>query len=94
MKKTIRQQIIDLLEEKKMSVREISQTIRISEKEVYEHLLHIKHSVKLKKKKLRINPFYCLLCDYIFKDRKRLTKPGRCPRCKRSHISPATYWIK
>ena len=50
--KTIRQQIIELLVEQEMSAREISQTVRIREKEVYEHLFHVARSVNTQKKKL------------------------------------------
>ncbi|HBF42743.1 MAG TPA: transcriptional regulator, partial [Desulfobacteraceae bacterium] len=36
--KTIRKQMIELLDKKEMGVRDISQTLRIREKEVYAHL--------------------------------------------------------
>ncbi len=91
--KTIRQQLIALLEHNPMDAREISQELRISEKEVYEHLSHIDRSVKALKKKLRVKPFRCMTCDYIFRDRKRLTQPGRCPKCKHERIDAALFSI-
>jgi len=91
--KTIRQQIIELLVEQEMSAREISQTVRIREKEVYEHLFHVARSVNTQKKKLVITPSECLGCGYIFKNRKRYTPPGRCPHCKGEHIQNPTYRI-
>ena len=90
---TIRKQMIVLLSNKEMSARELSQAMGIREKEVYEHLSHITRSVAAQGKNLNIRPFRCLGCGYLFQDRKRITRPGRCPRCKRSHIEEATYRV-
>jgi len=49
--KTTRQQMIVLLSESEMSARDISQAMRIREKEVYEHLPHIARSLEAQKKK-------------------------------------------
>ena len=90
---TIRQLIIALLSKEEMSARELSQVIGIREKEVYEHLSHIARSVAAQRKKLIIRPFSCLGCGYVFQDRKRFTRPSRCPQCKGSHIQGATYQV-
>ena len=90
---TIRQQIMALLIEREMSARELSQAIGIREKEVFEHLPHIARSVAVQKKKLIIQPAQCLACGYVFRDRKRFTRPGRCPRCKKSHLDEPKYQI-
>lgn len=91
---TIRQWMIALLSEEEMSSRELSQAIGIREKEVYEHLSHIARSVAAQRKKLIIRPFSCLGCGYVFQDRKRFTRPSRCPQCKGSHIKGATYQVE
>ena len=90
---TIRQQMIVLLSEKEMGARELSQAMRIREKEVYEHLSHIARSAAAQGKKLIILPFRCLVCGYVFQERKRFTRPGRCPRCKRTHVQEPTYQV-
>ena len=90
---TIRQQLISALEENEMTAGELSKSLKIQEKEVFEHLSHIRRTLKNKKKKLLINPFHCMLCDFTFKDRKRLTRPGRCPKCRQGHIEAAAYRI-
>lgn len=91
---TIRQQLISLLEQGEMTARDLSQALRIQEKEVYDHLTHIRRSVKSRKKKLHVEPFSCRNCDFVFKDRRRMTKPGRCPMCKTGRIEAATYRIE
>ena len=90
---TTRKQIISLLKNHEMNARGISKALGIQEKEVCDHLEHIRRSIKTQKKKLIIHPFHCLICDYVFKDRKRLSRPGRCPQCKQGHIEAATYKI-
>ncbi|HDL07450.1 MAG TPA: ArsR family transcriptional regulator [Desulfobacteraceae bacterium] len=90
---TIRRQIISLLSEDEMSVREISKTLAVQEKDIYEHLVHIARTVSVQKKKLITRPFQCLQCGYIFKERQRFTRPSRCPKCKKSHLQMARYRI-
>jgi len=90
---TIRKQMIDLLEVREMSAREISQALGIREKEVYEHLAHIGRSVNANRKKLVITPSRCLGCSYVFKSRKRYTPPSRCPHCKSERIMNPAYRI-
>jgi len=91
---TIRQEIISLLNEEELNALEISQALSIREKEVYEHLAHIKRSLTSHGKRLSITPYRCISCGYIFKDRQRLTRPSRCPHCKEGHIRMALYCIK
>lgn len=90
---TIRQKIISLLRKEEMSAREISGQVGISEKEVSEHLAHIARSVASQDKKVTIRPANCLACGYVFEDRKRFTRPGRCPQCKKSHIQSPRFSI-
>ncbi len=91
---TIRQKIISLLTNEEMSAREISGEVGISEKEVTEHLAHIARSVSSQDKKIEIAPASCLACGYVFENRKRFTRPGRCPQCKKSHILSPRFRIR
>ena len=91
---TVRQQIIELLSREEMGVRDLSQLLGLPEKEVYEHLAHIARTAQGGLgKKLVIRPYRCLLCGYVFKERSRLSRPGRCPRCKKGHLQNATFRI-
>jgi predicted Zn-ribbon and HTH transcriptional regulator len=90
---TIRQEIISRLREEEMSAREISGEVGISEKEVYAHLSHIARSVASQDKKIVITPANCLACGYVFEERKRFTRPGRCPQCKKSRIQSPRFRI-
>jgi predicted Zn-ribbon and HTH transcriptional regulator len=90
---TLRQQIIDLLSESPMTALEISQTVRIPEKDVYRHLTHIRKTVAGKGRKLSFTPCTCLSCGFTFTDRHRLTRPGRCPRCREGRIDHPVFII-
>ena len=90
---TIRQKIISLLIDGELSAREISGQVGISEKEVTEHFVHIARSVASQNKRVVISPADCQTCGYVFEDRKRFTRPGRCPRCKKSHVRSPRFRI-
>ena len=90
---TLRQQIIDLLQEQELTAREISQELGIREKEVYDHLGHIGRSASRLGLQLIVRPCCCLGCGYVFTERKRLTRPGRCPKCRNSHLTAARFTI-
>jgi predicted Zn-ribbon and HTH transcriptional regulator len=90
---TIRQQMIILLSSEQHSAQGLSMALKIREKEVCDHLSHIRHSLASQKRELKVKPAQCLECRYVFDDRARLTKPGRCPRCKGTHIEDPRYRV-
>ena len=91
---THRQQIIDLLYQQAMTAMDISQAVRVSEKDVYRHLAHIQKTMAGQRRKLSFTPCTCLACGFTFTDRRRLTKPGRCPRCRESRIDHPVFKIE
>ena len=90
----IRREIMALLSEGEYGAMDISKIIRISEKEVYEHLDHIGRSLKSQKMKLKITPAVCLECGFKFEGRNRFTSPGKCPKCRGEHIQDPKYGIE
>ncbi len=90
---TIRQQIVELLLDEEMDARDLSREVGVKEKEVYDHLNHIARSMAAKGKQLNIHPSECLNCGYVFKDRTRFTRPGRCPRCRESRLINPSFKI-
>ncbi len=91
---TVRQQIVSFLRQDAMTALEISQAVRVSEKDVYRHLSHIQKSMAGQGKKLAFTPCTCLACGFSFTDRRRLTRPGRCPRCRESRIDHPVFRIE
>jgi predicted Zn-ribbon and HTH transcriptional regulator len=94
MGETIRQQMIELLAGGEYTDRDLSQFLGISEKDVVYHLEHIARSVQGQKRKLKVIPARCMECGFTFEDRRRFSKPGRCPRCKGEHLQDPRYHIQ
>jgi len=93
-KETIRRNIISLLEGNTLSAREISVDVRISEREVYEHLEHIQRTVLKSGHSFIVQPPECRKCGFAFRKRERLKKPGRCPVCRNETITEPLFSIR
>ncbi|MGC2423409.1 MAG: transcriptional regulator [Nitrospirota bacterium] len=109
MPETLRQRIREFISQGPKTVREISQEVRLSEKEVLDHLRHIaaagsagggtkgtgaKGAGAAKGHGMfRIIPSECHSCGFSFAKRKRPGRPGRCPVCKSERISEPRYVI-
>lgn len=91
---TVRQKLIALLTQGDHTIRELSRAVGISEKDVGHHLDHVARSAASHKMKFRMTPPLCLACGHAFEDRKRLAKPGRCPKCKSERIQSPAYRIE
>ena len=92
--KTLRQHIMALLSGAESSAPQLAAALQIKEKEVCEHLAHISRSLSAAGRKLHVHPSTCRKCNYVFKDRRRLTRPGRCPRCKSTYLTEPLFRIE
>jgi predicted Zn-ribbon and HTH transcriptional regulator len=90
---TIRQQMVTVLSEGPHSARDLSKILHIREKEVHDHLNHIARSLSPRKKALVTVPYGCLKCGYVFENRKRFTRPSRCPKCRGERIEEPVFQI-
>ena len=93
-RETIRRNISSLLEGNTLSARDISGDVRISEREVYEHLEHIQRSVLKSDHAFIVDPPVCRKCGFVFRKRERLKKPGRCPVCRNESITEPLFSIR
>ncbi len=91
--RTLRQQIMAVLQNGEWDVRGLSQQLGISEKEVIAHLPHVQRSLAGSGARLVIREAVCRTCGFTFKGRERFTRPGRCPQCRRTHIEPPAFHI-
>lgn len=91
---TLRQEMVALMMQAPMDVRDMAAALDIHEAEAADHLEHIARSLKAQGRALLIKPAYCRECDYIYRKRQRFTRPGRCPHCKSTWIQGAVYFIE
>ncbi|MEF8824514.1 MAG: hypothetical protein V5B78_06200 [Desulfohalobiaceae bacterium] len=92
---TLRQRIISELSEAQepVSLRELSQLVHASEKDLISHLPHVERSLKKSSKVLIRVPAACRNCGFEFTGRKDFKKPSRCPDCRSESISPPQFRI-
>jgi predicted Zn-ribbon and HTH transcriptional regulator len=91
---TLRRHIMTFLREQERDARDLSEALGLKEKEVYEHLVHVERSVAAAGGKFIVIPSQCRLCGYVFENRRRLTRPSRCPQCKRSKLQNPFFRIE
>lgn len=87
---TRRQQIIERLERGPVSARGLSKELGLPISRIVDDLEHVKKSLG---RALNIEPACCEACDYVFADRRRLTAPSRCPRCKSERTTQPYLFI-
>jgi predicted Zn-ribbon and HTH transcriptional regulator len=90
---TIRRKIISVLEGQTLSAKDISADVRISEKEIYEHLEHIQRTLNKSEYIFILAPAVCKKCSFVFRKRDRLKKPGKCPVCRSELIQEPLFSI-
>lgn len=94
MPRTVRQEIVALLEAREWTPRELADRLGLRERELADHLPHVARTLRAGGRRLAVQPAECLACGYLFRDRRRLTAPGRCPRCKSLRIDPPAYRVE
>ncbi|MGI5861043.1 MAG: transcriptional regulator [Myxococcales bacterium] len=91
---TVRAALRRELERGPLTARELSSGVGIRERDVAGHLEHLSRSLEARGDKLVIQPASCLECGYLFRERKRFTTPGRCPRCGSERIEPPAFSVE
>jgi transcriptional regulator len=77
-----------------VSAHEISDRAGVPEKDVASHLEHLQRSSKQRGERLVVKPAECLSCGYVFRGREKLTAPGSCPTCRKSHIASPLFHLE
>ena len=92
---TVRQGILALLEDGfARTALEISSAVRIPEREVVDHLVHLEKTLRARGSKLIRLPAECLSCGFVFRKREKIAGPGKCPLCKGEFISRPSFRVE
>lgn len=92
--RTARQRMIELLSGTRLSAYQLAQMLGISERQVEDHLVHVVKTIaRDRERHFILEPSTCPECHFIFKDRTKLTRPSRCPRCRGESITAPRYGI-
>jgi predicted Zn-ribbon and HTH transcriptional regulator len=92
--RTPRQRIVDLITGNRLSSYQLAQMLGIPERQVEEHLTHVVKTIaRDKTRKFILDPARCQDCYFVFRDRRRLASPSRCPNCRSEGIAAPRYGI-
>ena len=92
---TVRQRMVGLLTGSRLTSYQLAQLLGIPERQVEDHLTHIVKTVaRDRDRRFILEPSGCQECGFVFRDRTRLTRPGRCPRCRSESITVPRYGIE
>lgn len=91
---TPRQRIMRLITETRLSAFQLAQMMGLPERQIEEHLSHIVKTVSRDRGRLfLLEPSSCQHCGFEFRERTRLTRPSRCPRCRSEAITAPRFGI-
>lgn len=92
---TIRQLIMQTITGTLCSSRQLAELAGVPERQVEDHLIHVAKSVaRDRTRRFILEPSRCGDCGFVFRERTRLTRPSRCPRCRSEAISAPLYGIE
>jgi transcriptional regulator len=91
---TVRQRLVGLLTGARLSSYHLAQLLGIPERQVEDHLGHVMKTIaRDRDRRFVLEPSCCQDCGFVFRDRRKLTRPSRCPRCRSESISAPRYGI-
>lgn len=94
LERTVRQRMIELLTETRLSSYQLAQLLGIPERRVEEHLPHVVKSLaRDRSRRFVLDPSACSDCGFLFRDRTKLTRPSRCPTCRSEAVTAPRYGI-
>jgi hypothetical protein len=85
-----RERLIELLSLGRYSPKDLAKTVEMKVVDVLEDLEHVRKSVG---KAFEVTPAACSSCDFVFEDRRKLSNPSRCPKCRAERIAGPWFHI-
>ena len=91
---TMRQRLVGLLTGSRLSSYQLAQLLGIPERQVEDHLGHVVKTIAHdRNRRFVLESSCCQDCGFVFRDRRKLTRPSRCPSCRSESISAPRYGI-
>ena len=91
--RTARQRMIELLSGTRLSAYQLAQMLGISERQVEDHLVHVVKTIARAGRAFHSGALHLSGVPFHFSDRRKLTRPSRCPRCRSESITAPRYGI-
>jgi predicted Zn-ribbon and HTH transcriptional regulator len=90
---TLRRDLIALLSAQPRSVSSLARELGLKRSDVEDDLRHMLRSARAAGHRVAIEPARCRACGFTFAEDK-LSKPGKCPKCRQSRILEAQIRIE
>lgn len=90
---TRREEIIEMLKKGAMSAQDIANIYKTIAKDIEEDLHHIAKTIK-PDFELKMYPARCVACGFEFKERSKIKRPSKCPKCKNESIEAPVFKIE
>lgn len=90
---TVRASIERELRAEPATARDLSRRVGVREADIAPHLEHLEKTLRRRGEQLVVEPSVCLDCDFEFKQRRRHTRPGRCPECRSVRLTLPVFSI-
>ena len=87
-----RKQLLDLLAQPR-TASSLARELGLKRGEVEEHLAHLLRSSRAAGHRVIVEAAKCRACGFKF-DEKKLTKPGKCPKCRSTWVYEPLISIK
>jgi transcriptional regulator len=91
---TLRHRIMTLMKDEPLGGKELSGRLRVPERDIYDHLEHIRKTMNKGGFRLVVTPARCNKCGFVFAKRGRLKRPGKCPICHGESLEEPIFSIK
>jgi hypothetical protein len=91
---TVGRELVEVLKQGVFTARELSQEVRISEKQVVDRLEKVRRTLRGTGRRLVVVPAKCRRCGFVFAKRGRLTRPGKCPVCGAHSITDPGFTVQ
>lgn len=88
-----RKELAEFLLDNPMSVHELAPAMGQKVRAVAEDLEHLRRSLHHGPGTFEVEPAACNQCGFVFRADK-LTRPGRCPRCRGTWIRPPRVVVR
>jgi predicted Zn-ribbon and HTH transcriptional regulator len=91
---TLRERIRRELASGELGVRDLSQRLAATEREIADAIPHVARSVEASGGRLVVSPAACAACGFRFEGRSRAGKPSRCPECRATRIGAPRFRLE
>lgn len=92
---TLRERIRrELAKGEPLSTHELSGRLKATERDIAAAIPHVEKSVEASGGRFLTLPPECAACGFVFQERTRATKPGRCPECRATRVRQARFVVE